>query len=60
MAKRSKAGTDINKVRQQNQASTSQMGADTEFGSETNVQAVRQANQQSKAKAAQQQQQNKQ
>jgi small acid-soluble spore protein E (minor gamma-type SASP) len=62
MAKRSKAGTNINQVRQQNQASASssasQFGAaDTEFGSETDVQAVRQANQQSQAKAARQQNQ---
>jgi small acid-soluble spore protein E (minor gamma-type SASP) len=50
MAKRSKAGTNVDKVRQQNQT-----GADTEFASETDVQAVRQANQQSQARAAQQQ-----
>jgi small acid-soluble spore protein E (minor gamma-type SASP) len=59
MAKRSPAGTNVNRVRQQNQAS--QMGqSDTEFGSETNVQAVRQANQQSQARAAQRNQQNQQ
>lgn len=44
MAKRSKAGTNVEKVRQQNQAGL----ADTEFASETDAAAVRQANQQSK------------
>ncbi|AMA72385.1 MULTISPECIES: gamma-type small acid-soluble spore protein [Aneurinibacillus] len=56
MAKRSKAGTNVDQVRKQNQAS--QMDAsDTEFASETDAQAIRQANQQSQAKAAQNQNQ---
>ncbi len=46
MAKRSKAGTNADKVRQQNQASQAGL-TDTEFASETDAAAVRQANQQS-------------
>lgn len=59
MAKRSKANTNVNQVRQQNAAS---QNADfqTEFASETDVQAVRQANQKSAARAAQQSNQNNQ
>ncbi|BAU27287.1 gamma type small acid-soluble spore protein [Aneurinibacillus soli] len=59
MAKRSKANTNVDQVRQQNAAS--QMGnSDTEFASETDVQAVRQANQQSAAKVQQNNQQSNQ
>lgn len=59
MAKRSSANTNVNQVRQQNAAS--QMGqSETEFASETDVQAVRQANQQSAAKAQQNNQQSNQ
>lgn len=46
MAKRSKAGTNVDKVRQQNQASQQGL-SDTEFASETDAAGVRQANQQS-------------
>lgn len=49
MAKRSKAGTNVEKVRQQNQAAQAGL-SDTEFASETDAAAVRQANQQSQNK----------
>ena len=46
MAKKTKAGTNVQQVRAQNMAS--QAGkSDVEFASETDVQAVRQQNQQS-------------
>lgn len=49
MAKRNKtqAGTDIQQVRQQNQAAA--QGQDAEFASETNAAEVRRQNQQSQA-----------
>jgi small acid-soluble spore protein E (minor gamma-type SASP) len=49
MAKRSKTGTNVDQVRAQNAAS--QAGnSDVEFASDTDVQAVRKANQKSKNK----------
>lgn len=51
MTKRSKAGTNVDQVRQQNQASEAGL-SDTEFASETDVQAVRQANQQSSSSSS--------
>lgn len=58
MAKRNKsqAGTDIQQVRQQNQAAN--QGQNAEFASETNAQEVRRQNQQSNAKRQRQNQQN--
>lgn len=57
---RSQAGTDIQKVRQQNQQSAQGQAAAqanaAEFASETNAAQVRQQNQQSAAKKGQQQQ----
>lgn len=56
MPKKSKAGTDINQVKKQNQKSAqgnNQYG--TEFAEETDVQQVRQQNQQSKQKKQKQQ-----
>lgn len=51
MAKRSKAGTNVDKVAQQNAASA--LGqSDTEFASDTDAAAVRQANQQSQQNSA--------
>lgn len=56
MAKRnqSQSGTNIQKVRQQNQQAA--QGQNAEFASETNAQQVRQQNQQSQARKGQQQQ----
>ncbi|GAA0370100.1 gamma-type small acid-soluble spore protein [Bacillus horti] len=51
---KSQAGTDIQKVRQQNQQSN--QGQNAEFAAETNAAEVRQQNQQSQAKKGQQQQ----
>lgn len=46
MARKTKTGTNVQKVRQQNAASLAG-NSDVEFASETDVQAVRQQNQQS-------------
>lgn len=56
MAKKSKAGTNIQKVKQQNQQSAqAQPGQfEAEFAQETDVQEVKKQNQQSKQKKAQQ------
>jgi small acid-soluble spore protein E (minor gamma-type SASP) len=54
MANKNQSQTDVQKVRQQNQASA--QGQNAEFASETNAAKVRQQNQQSQAKKAQQQQ----
>ncbi|WP_163100638.1 gamma-type small acid-soluble spore protein [Peribacillus alkalitolerans] len=48
------AGTNVQKVKQQNAASASAAGQfGTEFASETDVQAVKQANQQAEARKSQ-------
>ncbi|WP_110926494.1 gamma-type small acid-soluble spore protein [Bacillus massiliglaciei] len=44
MAKKTQTGTDVEQVKQQNAGQSGQFG--TEFGSETNVQEVKQQNQQ--------------
>ncbi|GGE45505.1 hypothetical protein GCM10011391_25410 [Pullulanibacillus camelliae] len=60
MAKKTKAGTDAQQVKQQNQASagkSQQAGQfQAEFGSETNAQQVRQQNQMSQQKKGKNQQ----
>jgi small acid-soluble spore protein E (minor gamma-type SASP) len=53
---KTQAGTDIQKVRQQNQQSAQGQNFNAEFASETNAAQVRQQNQQSAAKKGQQQQ----
>lgn len=59
MPKKSKAGTDINQVKKQNQKSAQGQNQQygTEFAEETDVQQVKKQNQQSKQKNQQQQQQ---
>lgn len=53
--KTTQAGTNVEKVKQQNQQSQSGSGQyGTEFGSETNVQEVKKQNQQSQSKKGQQ------
>lgn len=47
MAKKTKAGTDVDQVKKQNAQAGGQFAG--EFGSETNAQEVRQQNQKSKA-----------
>lgn len=55
MSKKSKAGTDVKKVKQQNQQSAQgQNQYGTEFAEETDIQQVRKQNQQSKQKKQQQ------
>lgn len=51
MANQQQSNTNVQKVKQQNQASA--QGQSTEFASETDAQEVRKQNQQSQAKAAQ-------
>lgn len=51
------AGTNIQKVRQQNQKAAQGQSQNTEFASETDAQQVRQQNQQSQQKKQQNQQQ---